>query len=48
MPGGNGYTLFNFYQNQETIRGQEFVSQYRVQVGESGDGKRLVRWGLHR
>ncbi|CAM9863725.1 unnamed protein product, partial [Hapterophycus canaliculatus] len=28
-----GYTLFNFYQNQETIRGQALVRQYRVQVG---------------
>ncbi|CAN0135602.1 unnamed protein product, partial [Ectocarpus sp. 8 AP-2014] len=28
-----GYTLFNFYQNQDTIWGQALVRQYRVQVG---------------
>ncbi|CAB1115189.1 unnamed protein product [Ectocarpus sp. CCAP 1310/34] len=27
-----GYTLFNFYQNQDTIWGQALVRQYRVQV----------------
>ncbi|CAM9270799.1 unnamed protein product [Ectocarpus fasciculatus] len=33
LPDNRGYTLFNFYQNQETIRGQARVRQYRVQVG---------------
>ncbi|CAM9373117.1 unnamed protein product [Ectocarpus fasciculatus] len=33
LPEDRGYTLFNFYQNQDTIRGQALVRQYRVQVG---------------
>ncbi|CAN0098933.1 unnamed protein product, partial [Ectocarpus fasciculatus] len=33
LPENRGYTLFNFYQNQDTIRGQPLVRQYRVQVG---------------
>ncbi|CAM9688099.1 unnamed protein product, partial [Ectocarpus sp. 12 AP-2014] len=33
LPENRGYTMFNFYQNQETIRGQALVRQYRVQVG---------------
>lgn len=32
LPENRGYTMFNFYQNQETIRGQALVRQYRVQV----------------
>ncbi|CAM9767141.1 unnamed protein product, partial [Ectocarpus sp. 12 AP-2014] len=33
LPENRGYTLFNFHQNQDTIRGQALVRQYRVQVG---------------
>ena len=32
LPTDRGYTIFNFYQNQETIRGQPLISQYRVLV----------------
>eukprot|EP00752_Nemacystus_decipiens_P015668 g13982.t1 len=37
LPSGRGYTMFNFFQNQETIRGQALVRQYRVQVGFVSD-----------
>ncbi|CAM9273530.1 unnamed protein product [Ectocarpus sp. 4 AP-2014] len=33
LPESRGYTMFNFYQNQDTIWGQALVRQYRVQVG---------------
>lgn len=32
VPSGNGYTLFNFHQTQETMREQAVIGQYRVQV----------------
>lgn len=33
VPGGTGYTLFNFHQTQETMREKAVIRQYRVQVG---------------
>ncbi|CBN78597.1 conserved unknown protein [Ectocarpus siliculosus] len=32
LPENRAYALFNFHQNQDTIRGQALVRQYRVQV----------------
>ena len=32
LPMDRGYTIFNFFQNQETMRGQPLIKQYRLQV----------------